>query len=109
VISHFHPQTTFDREGSVAQQIRRFGVAQTAKVIGVLYALMGVILIPVFLVIAMFSPNEQGFGSGFALALPIIYGVMGFVLTAIGCLVYNLVAGWVGGVEVELEGPSTGY
>ena len=86
------------------QQIRRFGVGQTAKVIGVLYALMGVILIPVFMVVAMFSPNNQAFGSGFALALPIIYSVMGFIVTAIGCVVYNLVAGWVGGVEVELEG-----
>jgi hypothetical protein len=92
----------------MSQQIRRFGIGQTAKVIGVLYALMGLIFVPVFLVVAAFSPNEKGFGAGFALALPIIYGVMGFIFTAIGCAIYNLVAGWVGGVEVELDVPPGG-
>jgi hypothetical protein len=93
----------------VPQQIRRFGIGQTAKVIGVLYTLIGLILLPIFLVVAMISPNGTQFGTGFALALPIIYGIMGFIVTAIGCAVYNLVAGWVGGVEVELEGASAGF
>jgi hypothetical protein len=87
------------------QQIRRFGIGQTAKVVAVLYALMGLVFVPVYLMIAMFSPKETaGFGTGFALAMPIFYGVAGFIFTAIGCAIYNLVAGWVGGVEVELEG-----
>lgn len=86
------------------QQIRRFGIGQTAKVIGVLYALMGLVFAPIFLVSAMFAPKETGLGTGFALALPILYGVCGFIFTAIGCAIYNVVAGWVGGVEVELDG-----
>ena len=86
------------------QQIRRFGVGQTAKVAGVLYGLMGLVFVPVVLIISMVSPDEAGFGPGFALALPIIYGVLGFIFTALGCALYNLVAGWVGGVEVELDG-----
>lgn len=90
------------------QQIRRFGVGQTAKVVGVLYAFLGLLVIPIFLVAATLSPKETGFGTGFALALPILYGVMGFIFTAIGCAIYNLVAGWVGGVEVELEEPPAG-
>jgi hypothetical protein len=88
----------------VPQQIRRFGIGQTAKVIGVLYALMGVVFIPFVLISTMFAPKEARFGTAFALALPILYGVFGFIFTAIGCAIYNLVAGWVGGVEVELEG-----
>jgi hypothetical protein len=54
-------------------------------------------------VAAMLSPKEAGFGTGLALALPILYGVLGFIFTAIGCALYNLVAGWVGGIEVELD------
>jgi hypothetical protein len=92
----------------VPQQIRRFGIGQTAKVVGVLYALMGLVLLPIFLVVAALSPNEAGFGAGFTLALPILYGVFGFIFTAIGCAVYNLVAGWVGGIEVELDASSPG-
>jgi hypothetical protein len=87
----------------MAQQIRRFGVGQTAKVVGALYALTGLILVPVVLIVGMVSPDKSGVGPGFALLLPILYGVLGFILTAIGCAVYNFVAGVVGGIEVELD------
>ena len=33
-----------------------------------------------------------------------ILPVAGFIFTALGCALYNLVAGWVGGIEVELAG-----
>lgn len=84
------------------QQIRRFGVLQTAKVIGALYALIGLVFVPVILVISMVAPNKEGFGPGFLLALPILYGVLGFIFAALSCAIYNLVAGIVGGIEVEL-------
>ncbi|HYT93511.1 MAG TPA: hypothetical protein VEL76_32635 [Gemmataceae bacterium] len=90
------------------QRINRFGVGQTAKVFGILYALMGLVIVPFFIFTALVSPKQQGFGLGFALALPILYGVLGFVFTAIACALYNWVAGMVGGIEVELEhGQST--
>ena len=89
------------------QQIRRFGVLQTAKVIGALYALLGLVFVPVILVISMVAPNKEGIGTGFALTLPVIYGVLGFIFAALSCAIYNFVAGLVGGVEVEL-GESTG-
>lgn len=85
------------------QRIQRFGVLQTAKVIAVLYALMGLVFVPIFLIVSMFSPNKGGPGTGFALLMPILYGVLGFVVTAISCAIYNFVAGLVGGIEVELD------
>jgi len=91
----------------MAQQIRRFGVGQTAKVVAVLYAIMGLIIVPIFPIASMLSPNKSQFGTGFALALLIIYGVVGFIFTAIGCALYNFVAGLVGGIEVELDGSRT--
>ena len=87
----------------MAQQVRRFGIGQTAKVIVILYGLMGLIFLPFFLAGAMLSPKGMGFGIGFAIALPILYGVCGFIFTAIGCAIYNWVAGMVGGIEVELD------
>ena len=91
----------------MVQRIDRFSVGQSAKVVGVLYALMGLVFVPFFLLASLFSPRQAGFGVGFALVVPILYGVAGFVFTAIGCALYNLVAGWVGGIEVEL-GPASG-
>jgi len=35
--------------------------------------------------------------------LPIIYGVMAFIFGVIGAALYNLVARWIGGLEVEVE------
>jgi hypothetical protein len=88
----------------MAQRIRRFGVGQTAKVVGALYALMGVVFVPFLLIASMFAPDKSGLGAGFAIALPILYGVAGFIFTALGCVIYNFVAGLVGGIEVELDG-----
>jgi hypothetical protein len=89
----------------VVQQLRRFSIGQTAKVVGVLYALMGLIVLPFFLVASLLS-HRAAFGVGFALALPIIYGVCGLIFTAIGCALYNWVAGMVGGIEVQLDTPT---
>lgn len=39
----------------------------------------------------------------FAIILcPIIYGIIGGIGAAIGAGIYNLVAGWVGGLEVDI-------
>jgi hypothetical protein len=89
----------------MTQRIRRFGVGQTAKFFGIVYTLVGVVLAPFFLLAAMFAPSEAEWGVGFAILLPILYGLAGFVGTAIGCLIYNLVAGWVGGIEFEMGDP----
>ena len=35
--------------------------------------------------------------------MPVLYAVFGLIGGAIGAALYNLVAGWVGGLEVELE------
>ena len=44
-----------------------------------------------------------GLGVGFAIFAPIMYGVMGFLVGVIGAFLYNVVAKWVGGIEVEVE------
>ncbi len=53
------------------------------------------------------SPGQMaGMGIGMMIGLvifvPIIYGSIGFVMGALGALVYNVVAKWTGGVEMEL-------
>lgn len=87
----------------MVQRVRRFSVAQTAKVVGLLYAVMAVIFMPFFLIAAFAAPKGSGFSVGLALVLPIVYGVLGFIFAAIGCALYNWVAGMVGGIEVELD------
>jgi hypothetical protein len=79
--------------------------------LAVLYGAMGLLIIPAFLIMsALFShlPAQQrvgifALGAGFSIFIPFIYAVVGFVFGTIGALVYNLVASWIGGIEVEVE------
>lgn len=88
------------------QRIRRVSIGQTAKVVGVLYALLGLVFVPFLLIVAAVAPEQAGFGFGFALVVPVFYGVIGFIFTAITCALYNWVAGMLGGIEVQLESDS---
>jgi hypothetical protein len=88
----------------MVHRLTHFSVGQTAKVLGFLYALIGLVLVPIFILAGILSPEEERpFGVGFALLLPILYGLVGFVGTAIGCALYNFIAGKVGGIELSLE------
>ena len=93
------------------QRIIRFSVGQTAKVLGIVYTVVGIVFVPFFVMAAKFgSANPNAPAVRVAFFLPFLYGLLGLVVTAIACAVYNLVASWVGGIEVELgdAGPSAG-
>ena len=84
------------------QQISRISVHQTAKVIGVAYLLLGVLLIPVFWLAGGASPAAE-LPTAAAILIPVFYGIIGYLATAIFCVFYNLVAGWTGGIEITLK------
>jgi hypothetical protein len=48
-------------------------------------------------------PMMGMFGAGAIIILPIVYGCIGFIAMFIMAALYNLVAGWVGGISVDLE------
>jgi hypothetical protein len=78
---------------------------------GLMYACMGLLFAPVFLVIGLLAsaagqhnnPLAGIFGIGFAVLCPVLYGVTGSIAGLIGALFYNLLARWVGGFELEME------
>ena len=94
-------------------RIRRFGIIKTATMVAVLYMVgIAIFAIPFALFIsAVGSAIPAGAGpsidaSGiimFALLLIVGYGTGTWLVTAIACALYNLVARWVGGVEMQLE------
>src|ERR1700688_978833 len=91
--------------------IKSVGVLSIAKIMGMIYGCMGLIFAPFFLLVGLMgsalgqrnSPLAGIFGIGFAVIMPVLYGAMGFVMGAIGALLYNLFARWVGGFELEIE------
>jgi hypothetical protein len=102
------------------RRIKRITPLQAGKMLGVLYACMGLIFLPFFAlagVAGAFAQHAQQAQNipgppaalmtvmmfGFGIFMPIIYGVMGFVFGIIMAAIYNLIARWIGGIEVEVE------
>jgi hypothetical protein len=110
LIEKAHFSLTLNKEQSM-HIIKSVGVLSVAKIMGMIYGCMGLIAAPFFLLIGLLgsalgqhnSALAGIFGVGFAVLMPVLYGVIGFVAGLIGALLYNLFARWVGGFELELE------
>ncbi|MDB6095317.1 MAG: hypothetical protein JWM32_2879 [Verrucomicrobia bacterium] len=95
---------------AVTRRIKRIAPLQLGKMLAILYGIMGLLGIPFFLImtaVASQLPSEQrtgvmAMGAGFAIFFPVIYAVLGFIFGIIGAFIYNIVAKWVGGIEVEV-------
>ena len=95
--------------------VKSVGVLSFAKIMGLIYSCLGLIFVPFFLLIglvgSMAGPKETVFagavGVVMAIFMPVIYGVMGFIFGALGALLYNLFAKWIGGLELELAAPAS--
>ena len=96
---------------STTRRVKRIAPLQLGKMLALLYGIMGVIFCPIFLIaslVASHGPSPQrvgimAFGTGFALMLPFLYAAMGFIGGIIGAFIYNVIAKWIGGIEVEVE------
>lgn len=106
----------------MTHRITHLGVHRTALILATCGAVVSlffvVLMLPVFLgMSSMMSSNPQA-AQGFKfmpmmsgvgiLAVPIMYFVITYITTAIGVLVFNLVAKWLGGVPVTLVGEAPG-
>jgi hypothetical protein len=100
----------------MTKRIKKIAPLQLGKILAITYGLLSLVMVPFFLAfsaVASLVPKPEGsppmlpmmlgMGMGFLIIAPIVYAIMGFVTGVIGAFVYNLVAQWVGGIEVEVE------
>jgi hypothetical protein len=96
-------------------RIRRFGVVRTANLAAVVYLLVTLLFVlPFVLILAAAGPMEFTDQLGrtasvdvspvWLLLVPLVYAVLGWIITALFCLIYNLAAAITGGVEIQLLG-----
>jgi hypothetical protein len=93
--------------------VKRIGPLSVGKIAGTLYAVMGVLIGAVVSLIAMaggMSSDAAGasgmgalLGVGAIVVFPILYGGLGFVFTMLAAALYNVVAGMVGGIELDMQ------
>jgi hypothetical protein len=92
--------------------LKRIAPASAFKVGLVSYAVLGLIAGVFCGSIALagvsFAPHAHlpfapAIGLFAVIVCPIVYGIIGGILTVISALLYNLAAKWVGGVEVEIN------
>ena len=101
-------------------RIKKLGVLSVAKMYAAMaFVISLLIAIPYGLFIIIFSlvgaagtKGDAAFmvgGGGIVMGilvmigLPIMYTVMAFIGGALGALIYNIFAGFVGGIEIEVE------
>jgi len=81
------------------KQIISITPIQTAKVFALLYFILSIPFVGLMAISFLLSPVQVRPPIGMLFAMPFIYLIFGFIFTALGAWVYNLVAGWVGGIE----------
>ena len=88
-------------------QIRGFGIVQTSKFVAVLYfVFFAIFAVPgtiVGILFAILRKEPAAFSALLFLILPVVYGALGFLMTALMCWVYNVVAARIGGIELDLQ------
>ncbi len=105
-------------------QIKRMGVLSCAKIYSITLAAMGLIVGIIYGLIFMVVGGAMMAGGGrdagtagasslviglvMMIAIPVMYGIIGFIGGIVGALVYNVAAGIVGGLELEIENMDTG-
>jgi len=99
--------------------IKRISPVSAFKIGAVVYAVIGLVALILMLPLAMLlgsyvTPHADGPTNGFSLMLfrpgiitfvimPIVYAIFGGVFSMIAAAVFNLAAGWMGGLEVEIN------
>ena len=88
--------------------------------LGILYGCIGLLFLPFLLwldwpgAFAQQTQQAQSAGGppaplltammfGFGIFMPVFYGVFGFIFGVISAAIYNLIARWIGGIEVDVE------
>ncbi|MFC1845804.1 hypothetical protein ACFLYM_00115 [Chloroflexota bacterium] len=99
--------------------VKKFGILSVANISGVLSAIMGLIFgffYAIFLTLVFAVSGDMdsvfsefaGLGIGLIWLMGIIgftvfYGIIGFLSGLIGAARYNVFAGWIGGIKVDLK------
>lgn len=85
------------------KQITRISILQSSKILVALYVLFGFIYTLIGIPLIIFGGKEMMIMGVIYAAMPLLMGIFGFIFFALFAAVYNLLAKWLGGVEVVVS------
>jgi hypothetical protein len=88
---------------TMKKQLIRISILQSSKIMTALYVLMGFIYSLIAVPMIVFGTPQIRIIGLVYLFMPVLLGIFGFVFFVIFAAIYNLLASWLGGVEVEVK------
>ncbi len=88
---------------TMKKQLIRISVLQSSKIATALYAIMGLLYTLIGIPMIIFGEDQIRVIGFVYFFMPIILAVFGFIFFCIFAAVYNLLAKWLGGIEVEVK------
>jgi hypothetical protein len=82
-------------------------VHSTAATVGILYFILGLLIVPIFYFAALANPTGK-MPTIILVLVPVGYAVLGYIVTAIMCWLYNIIGSWTGGIAMTLEADEAG-
>ena len=85
----------------MTKQLTRISILQSSKITTALYVLMGFIYTLIGIPMLIFGGEGLRIIAIIYILMPIIMAIFGFIFFVIFAAIYNLLAEWLGGLEVE--------
>jgi len=85
------------------KQLSRISILQSSKIATALYVLMGFIYTLIGIPMLIFGGEKLKIVAIIYILMPIVMAIFGFVFFVIFAAIYNLLAKWLGGIEVEVK------
>lgn len=83
-------------------RIKRFGAHSTAATVAIIYFILALIFVPILYFVSQSNPTGR-FPAILLILGPVCYALFGYIATAFGCWIYNIIASWTGGIAMTLE------
>jgi len=84
------------------KQITRISILQSSKIATALYVLLGFIYTLIGIPMLIFGGDKLKIIGIIYVLMPITMAIFGFIFFVIFSAIYNLLARWLGGMEVEV-------
>jgi hypothetical protein len=85
------------------KQLIRISILQSSKIMTALYALTGCIYTLIGIPMVVFGAKQLKIIGMVYVFMPVLMAIFGFIFFVIFAALYNLLAGWLGGFEIEVK------